>query len=55
MSKLFNKLNEKVEVNRIKNTIITETERKEVETKVIFEGLNTERIQNLNIEDSSEK
>jgi len=37
-SKLFKKLNEKMELNSIKNQIVTEEERKEVEKQVVFEN-----------------
>lgn len=37
-TKLFKKLNEKVELNSIKNQPMTEEEKRNIETKIIFEG-----------------
>ena len=54
-TKLFKKLNEQVEINKIKNIKITESEKASVEKKLIFEGLTAERIQNLNFEDKSQE
>ena len=55
-SKLFKKLNEQVEINKVKRSTtqktLTEEERKEIENKVIFENANGERIDILNFEKS---
>lgn len=53
-TKLFKKLNEQVEINKLKNIKISESEKTSIETQMIFEGITLERIQNLNFEDNSE-
>lgn len=45
--KLFKKLTEKIEVNRIIKEDVTEKELREVENKVIFENFNEELVNDL--------
>jgi len=49
-AKLFKKLNEKIEVEQIKNSTnnLSEKEIQDIETKVIFEDVNNERVELLN-------
>lgn len=49
--KLFKKLNEQVEINAIKNVELTEEQKVEVETKVIFEDFVNETDELLRIEE----
>ena len=51
--KLFKKLNEQVEINTIKRVELTESEKKAVETKVIFENFVKETDELLRVEDGS--
>ena len=51
--KLFKKLNEQVEINTIKRVELTETEKKTVETKVIFEDFVKETDDLMRIEDNA--
>lgn len=49
--KLFKKLNEQVEINAIKNVELTEKQKVEVETKVIFEDFVKETDELLRVEE----
>lgn len=52
--KLFKKLNEQMEINRVLNEEISDAEREAVEQKVIFENANKELMENLDKAENSE-
>lgn len=49
-AKLFKKLNEQIEINSIRNEELTEAEKAEIETKVIFENFTKETEDLLRVE-----
>ena len=49
--KLFKKLNEQIEINKIVNEEVTNEDLQNIEEKVIFENVNIERVESLSIND----